>query len=81
MDDLSAVEICKTMKDSLSYSAENLLACAPTELLDFAVNTVQTAAFAKLHGNRNGATTLIHECAVVPTDEVARTEPVKFELP
>lgn len=68
MDDLPAVKICQAMQDSLGDLSKHFLARTSTELLDLFVYTIQRAAFAEFHGNRDCGGGLVHEGAIVLAD-------------
>ena len=49
VDNLAAVEVGESVQDSFPYLAEHFLSYSSTELLDLAVDAVETSAFAVFH--------------------------------
>ena len=68
MNDLPAIEVSETVQDTFCYFAEDFLAGATAEFLDFAIDGVETSAFAELHGYRDGGGLFVHESAVILAD-------------
>lgn len=80
VDDLAGAEIGQALEHALGALAENLLARPAAQLLDFAVDAVQTAALAELHGDRYRARGDVLEGAVILADVGGRALSVEVEL-
>ena len=80
VDDLLAVQVGEAVQHALGDLAEDFLAGAAAELLDFAVDGVEGAAFAEFHGDADRCCGRLDESAVVATDVLARAVFVEAEL-
>lgn len=54
VNDLASMEISQAVQDAFSYFAQHLLSGSTAKLLDFSIDTVETATFAVLHRNGYG---------------------------
>ncbi len=80
MDDFLRVEVCESAEHSFGNLAQDLLACSPTEALDFFVDAVERSTLAELHGDRDSGGRRVYEGAIVPADVLGRTLFVETEL-
>lgn len=80
VNDLPAVEVGQSVKHALCNFAKDLLSSSSSKLLDLLVDTVETATFAELHSNRNGARGLVHKGAIVAANMIRRTVLVEVEF-
>jgi len=55
VDDFAAVEVSEPVEDAFAYLAKHFLSYSAAELFDFAVDAVETAAFAVFHRDRYDA--------------------------
>lgn len=80
MDDLPAVQVGQPVEHALRDLSKDLLSSAPSQLLDFLVDTVQASALTKLHCDRDRARRLVHEGTVVAADVLRCAVFVEVEL-
>lgn len=68
MDDFLAVQVGETVENAFGDFTEDFLACAASEFFHFAVDGVERAAFAELHGDGDCGCRGVDKGAVVETD-------------
>ena len=81
MYDLLAMEVGETVENSFCDLAEDFLAGSSAELLHFAIDGVEGAAFAELHGDADGCCGGLDEGSVVAADVIAGAVFIEAELP
>lgn len=80
MNDLPAVQIGQAVKHALCDLSKDFLSRAPSQLLDFLVDTVQASALTELHCDRDRSRRLVHEGTVVAADMFRCAVFVEVEL-
>nr|POE88384.1 hypothetical protein CFP56_11613 [Quercus suber] len=80
VDDAVAVEVGEAVEHPLRHLAQHLLARPATELLDLAIDRVQTAALAELHRDADRPGGVVHEGTVILADMCTRARFVEGEL-
>lgn len=80
VNDLAAIEVSQAVQHAFGALSQHLLTGSATQFLDFAVDRVETAAFAELHSNGDGAGRLVHECSVVLANMRRCAILVEFQL-
>jgi hypothetical protein len=80
VNDFAAVQVGEAVKDAFSDLAEDLLASTAATLADLAVDGVEAAALAQLHGDGDGAGGLVHEGAVIAADMFGGAVLVEVDL-
>ena len=80
MDNLATMQIGETIEHTVGNFSQHFFSGAPSKLLDFLVDTVETTAFAELHSDGNGTGRLVHERTVIAADVVRGAVFVEIEL-
>ena len=80
VDDLLAVQVGQPVEDAFGDLPEHLFPDPTAKFLDFTVDTVQAAAFAVLHCDRDHAGGGVAERTVIPADVLRGNFAVEVEL-